>query len=132
MFLGIHFSPEITDKVNKFYHRQDISAEMSGSKDCITIKDENGTKIKIQKYLLLGNIREIYAIFKEENPGLKLGFSTFAALRPKECVFAGSAGTHTVCVCSTHQNVKLSIIGTKSLLIYFIFLCILYIILVGF
>ena len=125
MFLGNHFSSAITDKVKKFYYQPDINVQMSGSKDCISVKDDNGTKIKEQKYLLFGNLREIYAVFKEENLDLKLGFSTFAALKPKECVFAGSAGTHTVCVCSTHQNVKLSILGTRIFLIKFIFLCIL-------
>lgn len=28
-------------------------------------------------------------------------------LRPKWCILAGSAGTHSVCVCSIHQNITL-------------------------
>ena len=36
-----------------------------------------------------------------------MGFSKFAELRPKWCVLAGSTGTHSVCVCSIHQNAKL-------------------------
>ena len=43
---------------------------------------------------------------------MKIGFSKFAELRPKECVIAGSSGTHSVCVCTTHQNVKLMMVGT--------------------
>ena len=31
----------------------------------------------------------------------------FASLRPKYCILSGAAGTHTVCVCAIHQNVKL-------------------------
>ena len=38
---------------------------------------------------------------------MKIGLSKFAELRPKECVLAGASGTHNVCVCTIHQNVKL-------------------------
>jgi len=37
----------------------------------------------------------------------KIGFSKFADLRPKHCILAGASGTHSVCVCTIHQNVKL-------------------------
>lgn len=35
-----------------------------------------------------------------------VSLSKFAQLRPKWCVFAGSSGTHSVCVCTIHQNFK--------------------------
>ena len=35
-------------------------------------------------------------------------------LRPKECVLAGSSGTHSVCICTTHNNVKLLMTGSKT------------------
>ena len=44
-----------------------------------------------------------------ENPDVKVGFSTFAMLRPKWRVPGGSSGTHNVCVCTYHQNEKLMI-----------------------
>ena len=34
-------------------------------------------------------------------------FQAFAELRPKHCILAGASGTHAVCVCTIHQNVKL-------------------------
>lgn len=40
-------------------------------------------------------------------PSRKAGFSTFASLRPPWCVLAGAPGTHSVCVCVYHQNLKL-------------------------
>lgn len=43
----------------------------------------------------------------------KIGFSKFAELRRKNCILAGGNGTHSVCVCTTHQNVKLMIVGGK-------------------
>ena len=51
-------------------------------------------------------MRELYSCFKCGCPYLKIGFSKFCSIRPKWRVLAGSAGTHTVCVCSIHQNVK--------------------------
>ena len=41
-------------------------------------------------------------------------FFTFCALRPKHCVLAGSPGTHSICVCSIHQNVKLMLSAITS------------------
>ena len=40
-------------------------------------------------------------------PARQIGFSKFCRLRPKWCVFPGSSGTHSVCVCTHHQNMKL-------------------------
>ena len=50
---------------------------------------------------------KLYELFKEQNPELKIGFSKFCALRLKWCVTAGLSGTHSVCVCTIHQNAKL-------------------------
>jgi len=48
-------------------------------------------------------------MFKEKYPQYPIGSSKFAELRPKWCVLAGASGTHSVCVCTTHQNIKLMI-----------------------
>lgn len=71
------------------------------------MKLTNGSKQKVQKRLLLSNLSEIYAHFKAENPNVSVRFSTFATLRPKWCVTVGTSGSHNVCVCTYHQNVKL-------------------------
>ena len=76
-------------------------------KDCVSIKMPDGTKEKVQKRFLLANILEIYTLFKSEHPDVKIGFSSFALLGPKWCIPVGAAGTHNVCVCTYHQNVKL-------------------------
>ena len=57
--------------------------------------------------LSLSSLREVHHEFKERFPDCKVGFSIFAELRPKHCVLAGANGTHSVCVCTVHQNVKL-------------------------
>ena len=57
-----------------------------------------------QKRLLLCTLRELYCEFKQQNADIKLGFSKFCTLRPKWRVIAGASGTHSVCVCTMHQN----------------------------
>ena len=52
-------------------------------------------------------MQELYTAFKEKHPNVNIGLSKFCALRSKWCVLAGSRMTHSVCVCSAHQNVVL-------------------------
>ena len=52
-------------------------------------------------------------MFKSEYPEEKIGRSKFCEIRPKWCILAGASGTHTVCVCPHHQNVKLMLDGPK-------------------
>ena len=59
--------------------------------------------------IVMCNLREAFALFKQRYPLLKIGFSKFSELRPKYCVFAGVSGTHSDCVRTTHQNAKLMI-----------------------
>ena len=56
-------------------------------------------------------MKEAYSLFKKAAANLKIGFLKFAALRPKNCILPGAPGTHSVCVCSIHQNMKLMIEG---------------------
>ena len=72
-----------------------------GRKDYVSSRNKDGSKEKVQKRLLLANISEIYGNFKAESPSLKIGFSTFALLRPKWCIPAGVAGSHNVCLYTT-------------------------------
>ena len=58
-------------------------------------------------------MRELYQLFKDKFPTHTIGFSKFAELRPKHCVLAGVSGTHAVCVCTIHQNVKLTMLDAK-------------------
>ena len=55
----------------------------------------------------LYNLQELYTAFKEKHPNVNIGFSKFCTLRPKWCLLVGSRMSHSVCVCSAHQNVML-------------------------
>ena len=94
--------------VQSFYRSDEVSRVMPGRKDYVSVREGEG-RVHVQKRLVLCNLQELYAIFKDQHPSDHIGFSKFASLRPKHCVLAGASGTHTVCVCTYHQNVKLMI-----------------------
>ena len=103
--------PAATEElVLSVYHNDEVSRTMPGKKDCVSVITKEG---KREKRLLLCNLKEAHQHFKVLHPSVKVGFSTFASLRPKECVLAGSSGTHTVCACTHHQTTKLLFIGSK-------------------
>ena len=98
---------EIETLVKTFYERDDISRMMSGIKDFVSVKNDNGTRSHVQKRLLLCNINELYAQFTAEHQGLKISISKFTKLRPSHCLLSGSSSSHNVCVCMHHKNIKL-------------------------
>ena len=83
---------------------------MAGKKNFVSVK-EDGHKVHKQKRLLLSNLKETFRSFKDKYPDIKVSFSKFSELRPKHCVLPGASGTHSVCVCAHHENVKLLIDG---------------------
>ena len=104
---------DAVNNIKAFYLSEDVSRIMPGKKDYCTVIDSQGKRIHLQKPLLLCNLKEAYQMFKERNPLAKVGFSKFADLRPKNRVLAGISGTHSVCVCTIHQNVKLMFVGAE-------------------
>lgn len=111
MFLGRPLSDDIKCKVIEFYKNDDVSVNLPGKKDFISVRNDNGQRQHIQKKLILCNLKELYATFKEQHLDDNVGFSSFASLRPVNCVLAGPSGTHTVFVCAIHQNIKLMMLG---------------------
>ena len=90
--------------VVNFFEDDEFSRLMPGKKDYLSVS----RNVHKQRRLLLCNLKELYiSAFKEKYPHAKVGFSQFCSLRPKWCVSVGSAGTHSVCVCTSHQNAQL-------------------------
>lgn len=79
---------------------------MPGKNDCMSIRI-NGEKQIFQKRLMLSTLKESYVEFKKRYSDIKIGFTKFTMLKPKHFVQLGSSGTHSVCVCTIHQNVKI-------------------------
>ncbi len=83
------------EAVDAFYESDEVSGHCPGQKDYKSVRDkETGVRERKQNRLVLGNLRELYVKFLEDDAHPKIGFSKFCTLRPPHCVLAGSAGTH--------------------------------------
>ena len=87
------------------------SSRFIGESDSIRL-NSFGSKAKFGDDPLC-NLKELHSAFKEKHPAVKIGFSKFCSLRPKWCLIAGSSGTHSVCVCTQHQNTVLLLDAIK-------------------
>lgn len=85
---GKSLAPEIVEEVKKFYCSDSISRIMPGKKDFVSAR-EDGEKKQVQKRMILCNLKDAYSAFKNAFPKMKIGFSKFASLRPRNCVLAG-------------------------------------------
>ncbi|XP_044574327.1 uncharacterized protein LOC123258406 [Cotesia glomerata] len=103
---------DVKKLVIDFYESEENSKQLAGMKDFKSVKDCDGNRTRVQKKLILCNLKELYQSFKAQYNSVAIGFSKFASLRPTYCILAGSSGTHVVCVCTIHQNVKLILEST--------------------
>ena len=105
-------SQEVLLSVRDFYCDDEFSRQLPGKKDYVSISKNQ----HMSKRLLLCNLKELYSAYVSHYPKNKIGFSKSASLRPKWCILTGPKGTHSVCVCTVHQNLKLmlSAIGLDS------------------
>jgi hypothetical protein len=100
---GKSLSHATIDLVHSFYQSDEYTRMLPGKKDFVSI----GYRQHMQKRLILINLKELYVAFKFQHSNLNVGFSKFCSLRPRWCITTNSSGTHCVCVCTYHQNVKL-------------------------
>ena len=104
---GKAMAQETIDLVHAFYEGDEYSRQLPRKKDYVSIQKG----VHKQKQLVLCNLHELFVALKERNPDVKIEFSKFCTLPPKWCAIAGSSGTHSVCVCTTHQNTILFVDG---------------------
>ncbi|XP_052122650.1 uncharacterized protein LOC127749257 [Frankliniella occidentalis] len=107
---GKKLSDETEKKVIATYEDDMNSRMMPGKRDYKSVIID-GKRVQVQKRLLLLTIKELHQLFIEEFPTFKISLSKFAMLRPTYVILAGASGTHSVCVCTIHQNVKLMLHG---------------------
>ncbi|XP_044575208.1 uncharacterized protein LOC123259016 [Cotesia glomerata] len=105
---------QILLKIANFYNDDEYSALMPGMKDFVSVRNDDGNRVHVQKRLVLSNLKELYQCFREINPAEKVGFSKFASLRPKHCVLAGASGTHTICVLKPRCSLETFIQPTEE------------------
>ena len=81
-------SEEHKDTVRRFFESDEVSPTCPGQKDCVKVISAEGAMM--QKRPVLGNLREMFELYKTNEKNHKIRFSTFAQLRPSYCVLAGS------------------------------------------
>lgn len=104
---GKPLNQETENKILSIYTDQELTRELPGERNTISIKDEQGEKTYHQKHLLLMNVRELYHEYKVKYPDHPVSLSKFVSLRPKYCITVDSNDTTSVCVCMQHENAKL-------------------------
>ncbi len=72
--VGRKLSKDTETKVKEFYYLDDFSRVMPGKEDFYSIHVD-GEKKSLQKRLILGDLKELYQIFKKMNKDDKIGFS---------------------------------------------------------
>ena len=105
---GKSLPDSIKNAVNDFYNN-DLYSRMTPERKSKVFVEIDGERVEMQKRLILFVLYELHHLFNIENPKIEIGFSTFAKLRPKNCVLVGAKGTHSVCVCTIHQNTKMMV-----------------------
>lgn len=88
--------------VTNFFYRPDIVYTCPGIKDVITVWQE-GKKEKLQKHYMTMFLHEAFSVFKEENQEVKIGFSKFCSLRPKNVLLLKETPAEQ-CKCRLHEN----------------------------
>ncbi|CAF5172104.1 unnamed protein product, partial [Rotaria magnacalcarata] len=103
-------SIELKKLVIQFYQRDDITYQLPGKRDHVTVTDDNGESMTLQKRILLYNIRETYQLFVDEysNKNVDLSLTSFNELRPVN-ILINSYMPHHSCLCIYHENVNLLI-----------------------
>ena len=112
LYKGKILAKNVLDTVAALYENDEHSRSMAGRKDFVSV-GENKHK---QRRLILCKLKELFQSFKAQHPGIHNGYSKFCSLRPKRCILPGASGTHSVCVCTYHQNTKLLVeaLGSTS------------------
>jgi hypothetical protein len=97
---GKKLPEDVKQKLTQFFEDDEFTRMCPGQKDFTSVRLD-GKKVQMQKCLILCNLKEIFVAYRNRN-GPEIGFLKFCELRPKWCVTVGSAGAHSVCVCTIH------------------------------
>jgi hypothetical protein len=92
----------VKETVIDFFDREDVTWTNPGKEDFISVVQENGEQVQLQKKYLLMSMTETYTMFIQEY-GRLLGRSLFCNLRP-EYVLPFAKTPHNVCMCQLHED----------------------------
>ena len=99
--------------IRNFFLRPDIVWTAPGMKDEMCVWGENGEKMKLRKLFLTHFLKEVFSLFKEEYPDIKVGFSKFCSLRPVNVLLMKKT-SFDQCKCAKHENFMFILKGLGS------------------
>lgn len=97
-----------------FYLSEDNSRIVPTLRECVYVRNEDGSRRKAEKRMMMANLKDSYQEFKNAHSGMKIGISKFAELRPKNVRWPGNKGVHYTCTCFIHGNFKFMLTGLKE------------------
>lgn len=99
--------------VEQFYLNDDFSRQSPNMHDKIKVK-ENGEIVEKRIKHLMYTLKELYGIFKRDNPDVQINFIKFYYLKPKH-VYLQSKIDHNVCCCAVHENLRCALKPLKKI-----------------
>lgn len=103
---------EVITKIVNFYNSDEVSRASPNTKDYTTaVIDERRIKLSI-KYLMF-SLKEVYAMFSNMNPDIKISFSKFFEVKPVQ-IKSFTKQPHNVCCCQIHENLRCGLKALKS------------------
>ena len=110
-------SDSVRNHVMQFYYDSDISRELPGKRDQMTIKSPiDGERVVISKKILEVTLSEAYNLYRKKFPDDVIGQRKFESLRPIDVFFA-KAHHREICCCSYHTNVEFALKSLNQLAI---------------
>jgi hypothetical protein len=72
-------TPECADAVVTFFESEDISWYSPNARDYVRIRGTNQRKMRAY---LTCSLKEVFAMFQERHPQMRIGYTRFCSLRP--------------------------------------------------
>lgn len=115
------FSDVMNELIKNYYLDEKNCYICPGLRQSVISRDlTTGEKTYAQKRMLLYTLHDLYKNFIDDYKGDEAlpKFSYFVSLKPQECVYAGDPGTHTICVCVEHENIKMKLAAITNQITY--------------
>ena len=91
-----------------------VAYEAPDKKDVIILRKPGKCKEKVQKKFLTLTLNETYQLFLRDHPDVKISFSQFCNLRPKDVLLRHQTPKN-MCLCEYHENMRLLIVKVPDL-----------------
>ena len=107
------FGPDLQKMVSDFMLDEKNSRIGAGMQECVSVRNEDGDRVPLQKHYLSTTLETAYLNFKAEFPHIKIGLSKFKQFRPKNVIkYSDQEGGAQKCCCQMHENGSLLLDST--------------------